>query len=264
MVVVCCCWLRNCDVDFIQKFAVEPGKPDQHARGSLVRPNDEEKSKVFYGIEKSKQFYKKIADVYDARLTGEYLETLRIAGELVLAQCTKQQPRFKVLDVGAGTGLFVRELKHAPNIDWTYLEPSHEMATVLRNLFDSKPTSPTIHECYLEDCTSRVVTREFDAVGLNSVLSSMQELPDFSKIAALLRPGGVLIISDGHPDIQKATPSFRVRLDNGIHELAIQHRSPSSIDHEVRTTGLFTASTQYQQVTKQCRLYSFVLEFTKI
>jgi SAM-dependent methyltransferase len=238
-------------------------KTDLIRTNTSVRPGDSEASKYAYELRDSFKFYTNISDVYDARLTREYFKTLRLAGDAILGGKDLQADAFRILDIGAGTGQFMRHLQHAKNLKWTCLEPNHEMATILRKLFDGEPVFPEIHEALLEDCASYVELQSFQAVTLNSVLSSMPTMPDFGKIAALLSPGGILVVSDGHPDIRNASPSFRVRNGTGVHELAIAHRSPSEVSHAVLSSGSFESHDQLREVTKQGRLYSYVLSFRK-
>ena len=209
-------------------------------------------------------FYDRIADVYDARLTREYLDTLRESADRLLTAFADRGRRLWVLDVGAGTGQFVRLLEGARRIHWTCIEPSSGMAHVLRRFFEGPPVSPDIVGIGLEDAPRYLQGKKFDAISLNFVLSSLESLPDFSSFYDLLVPDGILVVSDGHPDIRSESSSFRMRCMDGIHALSIRHRPSSEMAHAITRGGLFAQADAETTVTKKGRLYSYVLCFRKV
>lgn len=237
--------------------------PPMPARQSL-RPSETEPSAYDYKVSQAIEFYDRIADIYDARLTREYLDTIRCAADVLLQSFSDQTRQISVLDVGAGTGQFIRLLEGAKRVDWTCIEPSRGMAFVLRTFFDGPPVGARIHEVAWEDAERYLSSRRFDAIAMNSVLSSLEVMPDFSRLADLLERDGVLIISDGHPDIRDANRSFRIRALNGVHTLRIEHHIPSEVALAVTRSGQFRVIGTEKTITKGGRLYSYVLSFRKV
>ena len=229
-----------------------------------LRPAESEASAKEYVVSEAIAFYDRIADVYDARLTREYLDTLRESADRLLSAFPDGGRRLRVLDVGAGTGQFVRLLEGAKRIHWTCIEPASGMAHVLRRFFEGPPVSPEIVGIGLEDAPRYLKEKTFDAISLNFVLSSLESLPDFASFYDLLAPDGVLVVSDGHPAIRSATSSFRMRCMDGIHALNIIHRPSSEVAHTITRGGLFVQSESESTVTKKGRLYSYVLCFRKV
>lgn len=229
-----------------------------------LRPKPQEPTSHSYSLKESIRFYDQVADVYDARLTREYLDTLRTTADLLLESFPDRSRQISVLDVGAGTGQFIRLLEGAKRVQWTCIEPANGMTSVLRRFFEGPPILPTIYEIGLEDIMKFVDGRRFEAITVNSMLSSLPELPDFSRLVELLTDDGILLISDGHPDIKVENQTFRIRALDGIHSLQIEHRAPSEITHAVTRTGQFVQVGHERNITKSGRLYSYVLCFRKV
>ena len=229
-----------------------------------LRPADSEANAREYVVSDAIAFYDRIADVYDARLTREYLDTLRESADRLLSSFGDKARRLRVLDIGAGTGQFVRLLEGAKRIHWTCIEPASGMAHVLRRFFEGPPVSPEIVGIGLEDAPRYLQAKKFDAISMNFVLSSLEALPDFSSLYDLLVPDGILLISDGHPDIRSASSSFRMRCMDGIHALNILHRPSSEVAHAITRGGLFAQVEAESTITKRGRLYSYVLCFRKV
>lgn len=239
-------------------------KANEGATAGQLRPAESEASTKEYAVSEAISFYDRIADVYDARLTRENLDSLRESADRLLNFFPDVGRRLHVLDIGAGTGQFLRLLEGAKRIEWTCIEPASGMAQVLRRFFEGPPVSPEILGVSLEDAPRYLQGRTFDAISVNFVISSLESIPDFSPMHNLLGADGVLIISDGHPDIRNASPAFRMRCVDGIHALRIEHRASSQVAYEVAKSGLFMQSSAESTVTKKGRLYSYVLCFRKV
>jgi hypothetical protein len=138
------------------------------------------------------------------------------------------------------------------------------MAHVLRRFFEGPPVSPEIVGIGLEDAPRYLHGKTFDAISLNFVLSSLEALPDFPSLYDLLAPEGILVVSDGHPDIRSESSSFRMRCMDGIHALNIRHRPSSELVHAITKGGLFVQSAPESTIIKKGRLYSYVLCFRKV
>lgn len=238
-------------------------RPKQIAGPISLRPTSQRETRFAYSAKDSVRFYDRVADIYDARLTRQYLDTLRATADILLEAFPSASRPIAVLDVGAGTGQFIRLLERTKSVDWTCLEPSNGMADVLRRFFDGPPVRPKIFQIGLEDAPRFVGDERFDAIVMNSMLSSLQTLPDFDRIATLLKDRGVLLISDGHPDIKSDEKSFRIEAIDGVHSLDIEHRAPSEISFLVTRSGGFEQVGHEVNITKGEKLYSYVLCFRK-
>lgn len=229
-----------------------------------LRPDESEISARDYKVAEAIEFYDHVADIYDARLTREYLDTIRCAAAALLEEFADSGRKIEVLDVGAGTGQFVRLLEGTGRVEWTCIEPSNGMASRLRAFFDGPPVGVRVYEISLEDIPRFLPDRRFDAITLNSVLSSLEQLPDFSRFAGMLKEDGVLVISDGHPDIRTENRSFRIRALDGVHTLHIEHRGQAEVTLAAMRTGWFQLLGHEKTITKKGRLYSYVLCFRKM
>lgn len=238
-------------------------KATEPTTNTTLRPSETEPSTNTYSVAQSLNFYDHVADVYDARITRENLDSLRNTAKLLLASFPHSSKRIEVLDVGAGTGQFLHLLEGADRVNWTCIEPSAGMASVLRRLFQGPPLRPEIFEISLEDVSHYLGDRQFDAIVLNFVLSSLTAIPDFTPFYRLLHPNGILVVCDAHPDIRTISTAFRIRTIEGIHSLEIQHRTPSQIAHHLTQNELFVQSGAEMTVTKMGQLYSYVLCFRK-
>lgn len=245
---------------------VQPVRDARSAEGNALslRPTPQEPTNHAYTVDESIRFYDHVADIYDARLTRQYLDTLRTAADQLLEAFPDKTRQISVLDVGAGTGQFIRLLEGAKRVQWTCLEPASGMTSVLRRFFEGPPISPAIFQIGLEDAAAYVGGLQFEAITMNSMLSSLPVLPEFSRLSELLTDDGVLIISDGHPDIKSENQTFRVRALDGIHSLKIEHRAPSEIALAVTRTGQFEQMGHERNITKAGRLYSYVLCFRRV
>ena len=239
-------------------------KANEGVNVAELRPAESEASTTEYAVSDALSFYDRIADVYDARLTRENLDTLRESADRLLNSFPDVRQQLHVLDIGAGTGQFLRLLEGAKRIHWTCIEPAVGMAHVLRRFFEGPPLSPEILGVGLEDAPRYLQGKTFDAISVNFVISSLESIPDFSAVHSLLGANGVLIVSDGHPEIRSASSAFRVRCVDAIHALRIEHRPSSQVAYEITKSGLFVQSDAESTVTKKGRLYSYVLCFRKM
>jgi SAM-dependent methyltransferase len=229
-----------------------------------LRPQSIEVTDHTYSAALSINFYQQVADIYDARLTSYYLDTLRTAAELLLQNFLLKNQEIKALDIGAGTGQFLRLLEGTKRMQWTCLEPAHAMATTLRTFFQAPPVKAIVYEVGFEDMLPFIKGQRFDVICMNSLLSSMSTLPDFGVLCDLLSNDGILLITDGHPDIRKLDQEFRMRtMDGKIHSLEVMHRSSSEVISKVTNSGLFSQHGIEQNVSKKGNLYSYALCFKK-
>lgn len=247
---------------FVLRTPVRP-KANEVFTIAQLRPAESEASTKEYAASEAITFYNRIAEVYDARLTRENLDTLRESADRLLNFFPDVTRKLHVLDIGAGTGQFLQLLEGSKRIEWTCIEPASGMAQVLRRFFEGPPVSPEILGVGLEDVPRYLQGRTFDAISVNFVISSLELIPDFSAVQNLLGTDGVLIVSDAHPNIRNASPAFRVQCEDGIHALRIEHRPSSQIAYEITKSGLFVQCGSESTITKKGSLYSYVLCFRR-
>jgi 2-polyprenyl-3-methyl-5-hydroxy-6-metoxy-1,4-benzoquinol methylase len=106
----------------------------------------------------------------------------------------------------------------------------------------------------------RLPAASYDVVLLNLVLSSMPQLPDFTRIARLLTPGGLLIISDINPLYTNAHPYYTATAADGtLVALQTQAVHPLEVVTRANDAGLNLAGMK--QIGSSSVSYSFIAVF---
>jgi hypothetical protein len=108
----------------------------------------------------------------------------------------------------------------------------------------------------------RLPAKSYDVILLNLVLSSMPKVPDFTRLSALLAPGGLFIVADINPAYTNAHPYYRATAADGT--LVAMHTHPVQ-PLEVATRAK-EARLQLAEMTKIGSdeiSYSFIVMFVK-
>lgn len=138
--------------------------------------------------------------------------------------------RLRVMDIGAGTGVFLSRLVDQTNGEWQYLgiEPDPRAASHLLQL---KKFS-VIADLY----QGQAELRGFNLVTLNKVLEHIEEpSPFLGKVALSLDPNDGLLYVEV-PD--KLTTQLRSSQDNILGALHCHLYDPSSLTHLLNCAGL--------------------------
>jgi SAM-dependent methyltransferase len=112
----------------------------------------------------------------------------------------------------------------------------------------------------LQRAHERLPAESYDVVLLSLVLSSMPRLPDLAPIARLLRPGGVLIVSDIDPLYTERNPLYSVRVDgDGEVSLRTTPVQPHQVAARALAAGLAHVDTE--TTSRGPASYAFVAVF---
>ncbi|MGC4107987.1 MAG: class I SAM-dependent methyltransferase [Thermomicrobiales bacterium] len=98
----------------------------------------------------------------------------------------------RVVEIGAGTGIATRSLAER-GLQITALEPGPEMAAIARRELAGFP-NVTVHESTLEEWAPPTETPPFDLALAATAFHWLDRVTRLDRIAALLRPGGMLAI----------------------------------------------------------------------
>ncbi|CAI4032783.1 Methyltransf_11 domain-containing protein [Nitrospira tepida] len=181
------------------------------------------------------------ADAYD-QWAGEYddADPSTLLDEPFLLAMVKIFPGCRLLDLGCGTGRYVRILNR-PGISIVGVDLSQGMLARARRTCLSKSTVAWVQASFTK---LPFIGGTFDRVISGLVLDHVENLHSyFHQIATMLRPGGRLILSTVHPDMQRLTGSnvrFTVQgrhyqTEGTVHEVY-------SIANAVRQVGLTVES----------------------
>jgi ubiquinone/menaquinone biosynthesis C-methylase UbiE len=225
-------------------------------------------SKLFE-VSHARKFYNAIASNYDERnstnLLAAQLETI-----IRLERAREVKPALRVLDLGGGTGQNIAtHFFSDSNICWTYVDfcPAmveqldHHLAgqPIFRNLSRIVEDINEVHRCLPQ--------RSYDVVLLSLVLSSMPRLPDFAKIAGLLAPNGMLIVSDINPAYTERHPYYMATAQDGnVVAMRMKPVDPVEVCKRATAAGLHQPELTWQpefvqHMSEDSVSYSFVATF---
>ncbi|MEV4291245.1 class I SAM-dependent methyltransferase [Nonomuraea bangladeshensis] len=220
-----------------------------------VQPN-------IYEVDNAMAFYGAIAPNYDQRnsvnLLATHLEVISRIEEFGVAK-----PGLRVLDLGGGTGQNVAtHFFNQGNICWTYVDFCPGMVEQLQQHLAGRPLYQHL-QVHVEDINRvhlRVQPQSQDIILLNLVLSSMPLLPDFRRLAALLAPGGRMIISDINPLYTHAHPLYTATAADGM-QVAMRTKAVQPLEIVTRARDAELQLSDMSQIGAAEISYSFVAVF---
>jgi len=140
-----------------------------------------------------------------------------------------------IADLGCGTGRWLNILQHEGLRSMTGVDASEEM------LAKAKEKLGTAIKLVCADYKDAPLARaSYDVVFSNFVLSYIEDAAGFfQRVRTVLRPGGLLVLSDVHPDTIQALNWRRgVSIDGEFKEIRTHNRSMASILALGRKAGL--------------------------
>jgi ubiquinone/menaquinone biosynthesis C-methylase UbiE len=256
------------------KIGSKPGGADEAAMNPRDRTGQDQKQPAVrmaapvasadrvYEVADAARFYQEIAPNYDqgnsARLLATHMEVITR-----IDQARKAKPDLRVLDLGGGTGRNVAtNFFNDHHISWTYVDYCPAMLEQLQQHLAGRRLYERLN-VHLDDINRihlRLPARSYDVILLNLVLSSMPRLPDFTRLSALLAPGGLLIVADINPAYTHAHPHYRATGGDG--SLVAMHTHP--VEPLAVATRARDARLQLAEMTKVGSdeiSYSFIITF---
>lgn len=229
--------------------------------GPAPDPQAANVAKVFE-VDDAAGFYQAIAPNYDQRNSVNLLAThMEVITRIDLARRVK--PALRVLDLGGGTGQNVATYFFNDNqIRWTYVDSCPTMVDQLQKHLAGRPLYARLN-VHVEDMNRihlRVPAKSHDVVLINLVLSSMPELPNFNRIAGLLAPDGMLIISDINPLYTSAHPYYTATAADRTL-VALRTHAVQPLEVVTRATEAGLQLSEITQVGSDAISYSFIVTF---
>jgi ubiquinone/menaquinone biosynthesis C-methylase UbiE len=215
-----------------------------------------------FGVSDAAQFYQAIAPNYDQRNSVNLLAThMEVITRIDRIRTVK--PGLRVLDLGGGTGQNVATyFFNDRRIRWTYADSCPAMVHQLQQHLAGRPLYERL-SVYVEDINrihQKVPAKSHDVVLLNLVLSSMPQLPDFTRIAALVASRGRLIIADINPLYTNAHPYYKATAADGtLVAMRTCPVQPLEIVTRAREAGLQLTEISQIGTTTAGISYSFIV-----
>lgn len=207
------------------------------------------------------EFYGLVAPSYDIRNTGPLLRTQHVTLNRI-KRARDGRRTLDVLDLGGGTGREIAtHFGDDPDVHWTCVDSCAAMAAQFRaNLVDDQVRmSVRVLEEDLRRVHERLPAESYDVVLLSLVLSSLPALPDLGPVARLLRPGGVLVVSDIDPLYTERNPYYSVRVAGGEVSLRTTPVQPHQVAARAGAAGLEHVDTV--STSRGSATYAFVSVF---
>lgn len=186
----------------------------------------------------------KMGDFFDARVGGyedHQLASIESAHDFYpyTARCLPEEPGIKILDLGCGTGLELKEyFEINPTAKVTGIDLSPEMLNALREKFPHKEMN-LILGSYFDVPFGE---NEFDcAMSVESLhhFSKEEKVPLYKKLRAALKDGGYFILTDYFAASEDQEDALRkelmkIRKEQNLNENEFYHYdTPLTIEHEM-------------------------------
>lgn len=194
-----------------------------------------------FEVAQAKQFYHAIAPNYDERNSANLLAT-QLETIIRLEMARKVKPGLRVLDLGGGSGQNIAtHFFSDSNIRWTYVDFCPAMVEQLERHLAGRPMYLNLRSlvCDINQVHKQLSERSYDVILMSLVLSSMPRQPNFTKLAGLLAPNGMLIISDINPLYTKRHPYYHATARDGtVVAMRMKPVDPVEICQRASEAGL--------------------------
>jgi ubiquinone/menaquinone biosynthesis C-methylase UbiE len=222
-----------------------------------------------FEVSEAKQFYSTIAPNYDERNSANLLAT-QLETIIRLEKARDLKPGLRVLDLGGGTGQNIATHFFSDrSIRWTYVDFCPAMVEQLDRHLVGHPMYHNLSRlvCDITQVHKHLQQKSYDVILLSLVLSSMPRQPDFAKLAGLLAPNGMLIISDINPFYTERHPYYHATARDGtVVAMRMKPVDPVEICQRASEAGLLEPEIAWQpkaadQLSGPTVSYSFIATF---
>lgn len=245
-------------VGLLSALIFQEVRPTKHAKEeSPDNPFDH-----LYSTSRARDFYGAIAKEYDARNSTFLLQTHREVIDRIKERLSKNEA-WHVLDLGGGTGRQIASHFYAEGTGkWTCIDSSPNMAAEFqRNMAGVRLSTEVVIRDIDEFLAEVRGPKKYDVVLLVLVLSSLPTDPVWSRIAKVIKPGGVLIVADIEPSYTAIHPHYTVLIDDQTHALRTRPAHLAEVISKLSECGLVQSETR--SVKEEQTNYSFVTVFSK-
>ena len=215
-----------------------------------------------YDVDDAALFYGAIAVHYDQGNSVNLLAThMEVIAQISRTHETKSGLR--VLDLAVAPGML------SPLTSLTTVPSGGRTSTSARRWRpSSNSTSRAGRSMRTWRSTSRTLARSTGAFAAsittsscwNLVLSSMPQLPDFAPIAGLMRPDGLLVVSDINPQYTEAHPYYKGTTAEGA-KVALRTRAVQPLDVLTRAEDAGLRLSEMKKIGDAAVSYSFIAVF---
>lgn len=213
-----------------------------------------------YHVGTALEFYNRIAESYDKRNSPPLL---RVYEQVIQAveRARQSGSGIAVLDLGGGTGKGVAHhfFQHA-GMQWEYVDASERMALQFSGNLKGTALKTSCNICDLHAFLADRQPEKYDVVLLSLVLTSLERNPDWSAVAARLKPSGRLVVADIDAIYTAQNPYYTIEVGGLTHSLTPRAVTLTQIYVEAKRAGL--KLEDMRPVLAGSVPYAYVVEFS--
>jgi 2-polyprenyl-3-methyl-5-hydroxy-6-metoxy-1,4-benzoquinol methylase len=177
---------------------------DQSGNNKIIEPLTS--NTKTYETKDASEFYGRIAHKYDESNTNYLLQTHRSVTD-ALRSVVDQIPNAKILDLSGGTGRLIADHFHdKKGLSWSYVDNCPNMVTLFEENLKGTALQREVLNENIYNIHNKLRGKQYDAIIMSCLLTSLPNLPEFANFLPLLAPHGVIIIADIDPSYTALHP----------------------------------------------------------